>query len=748
MGFSLVIVIKMDELSKSKIPKGDISLLVEGHFDHFGSSISTSHIMYFFRQQFGEIEKNPIYKSLLETLKEEVLQNSDPISQKQLREMIVDDLEKRFSSPIKYPKIQITGQELKKGSRVKIRRDSQYYDQNEGIGTMRGDFDNGRYANVDFDDGYTNCYMPQDLEPVLLPRQLEEITKQISQESFDQFKEDMQKQVQEKIESSSISISEDCKDFKVGDKVRFSKQAIKDFPHIKEYSSEGTIKECEETSVDVSFTKLTRENIGQVPEVFHVSYGYLEKLVSIEEIARMTQKIGGDKNLAQDLVQKSIDKILNILASQSAKETLSKEFITGLQEQDIISKECDEDGGYEVNREKVSKLIKRKEKQDQKGCIEFVKSSGANPDVLRRKTYVYTPDLSKPVKGKKLDPYSIGEQFLDDLLVVAQTYASNQRQQDLLMLSKQIIKEKNLPSKDDFIRILSKPNKQFFSDLQTVLERLKIEQNDNKKCRQFNFLDDEEIKGNLALVDSPEKWSNFGVHGLYLSYRDIAVSELLSIMETAGKDNQQVYTDFSTVWNRFKPQIYDLSTTEFRNEFRHVFNNGGLKSQYRFSVTRDPDLLFRAVKNSGACLNEKGVKTFVGDKGTVNLCAYHGNNLIGYIRFFLMKANDNKLALALDTLEVGGKEFDNNIDTVRAMGLASIQFGLDANVKYILGGEGRVSCGLRQAFGNRYMKTNLKKLGLTNFGRHSRNGPYSYRFDSSTGEYKSKTSLLMLNWRI
>ena len=70
--------------------------------------------------------------------------------------------------------------EMKSGTRVRIRKDSKFYGQNDGIGVMNGDFGSrgtdreGAWTEVIFEDGYEDGYTKKDLEPV---NPLELITK-------------------------------------------------------------------------------------------------------------------------------------------------------------------------------------------------------------------------------------------------------------------------------------------------------------------------------------------------------------------------------------------------------------------------------------------------------------------------------------------------------------------------------------------------------------------------------------------
>lgn len=81
-------------------------------------------------------------------------------------------------------------------------------------------------------------------------------------------------------------------------------------------------------------------------------------------------------------------------------------------------------------------------------------------------------------------------------------------------------------------------------------------------------------------------------------------------------------------------------------------------------------------------------------------------------------------------------------DAIRAMGLAVVQLGLDAHVKYVLGEDARVKFGPRQAFGNKSMKIKLQKQGLKSDYK------YTLKYDATTGLYEGEPFVLMQNWQV
>jgi len=310
-------------------------------------------------------------------------------------------------------------------------------------------------------------------------------------------------------------------------------------------------------------------------------------------------------------------------------------------------------------------------------------------------------------------------------------------------MAKQIIKNKKLPNKKDFRGTLSKPDKIFFDTLCSILERNGAEGFKKKDLAQFNTLDTKKVReyvkeyGNL-----PENVSWMLVNrGVYLIYRDIAVSELIKTLEAAGKEHAKKFNDFKTVWERYNPREYDLSLRE--NEKKQF--------SYRFSITKNPDEWNKAASKASSCLwGDKLLRTFyvANDLGTINLLAYKENEIQGYLRMFLMnRTKEDETVLALDSLEVPHKEFSRHKDLVRAMGLAAVQLGLDANFKYVFGADSRVRYGPRQAFGNKYAEIRLKKLGLI-INKDEQHYRHCFHFDSVKGECKRKAAVLMHNWRV
>jgi hypothetical protein len=233
--------------------------------------------------------------------------------------------------------------------------------------------------------------------------------------------------------------------------------------------------------------------------------------------------------------------------------------------------------------------------------------------------------------------------------------------------------------------------------------------------------------------------------------KEIAQSELeiflLGDQKRAKKTNSH-----RNVLKRFKPEIYAFDFEAFRD----IINNKSdltswqryiarknflIPHTYKLSLTRDKDKLMRAVENSRSCLTRRMVREHCDDAGTLNFILKVDGRVIGYERLFTCVTDKNEPVLALDNLECHNKKFINYTDHVIAMGLAAINLMFDANFKYLIGDEARVSFGLRQAFSNLRRNFDLKKIGDHNIE------VYSFYPLSNIEFLRKDAYVLMENWR-
>ncbi len=372
---------------------------------------------------------------------------------------------------------------------------------------------------------------------------------------------------------------------------------------------------------------------------------------------------------------------------------------------------------YYPRLKRLKELKQTKYKKEEEKLNTALNILGINIKSLNNAVYVYVPHPKKIGGGIRLDPYLIGEQFFCDLLETAPVYAQNSRQKDVVAIALEIIVNKSLPSENEFMQALCRDNKIFFSDR---LAEIKKRGGGSLPSRDFNVYDSGRIIDFLN-----------GESDAYLLYRDTVVNELIRILESAGKGHERVYHNFRIVWKRFNPREFDLPVH---------FSKKDLHSSYRFSLTSDAKKLGRAIELSGSCLSEREAKTIVDEVGTLNLIISYGSKSAGYARLFMAETDKNESALLIDTIEVNHKDFDRAIDTIKATCLAVIQLGLDMNVKYVLGDEGRVKY-IKQGFGNKQVKTKLIKLGS--------NPSAGCGFHVSANSFdRAECYVLMRNWRV
>jgi hypothetical protein len=183
---------------------------------------------------------------------------------------------------------------------------------------------------------------------------------------------------------------------------------------------------------------------------------------------------------------------------------------------------------------------------------------------------------------------------------------------------------------------------------------------------------------------------------------------------------------YTSILTRYNPSVYDPK-------------NFGITDlpEYEIAVCRRKTELSQAVKNSGACLNWNQVRASIDDEGTVSLVLRRDGETIGYARAFLMVSDKDEPVLAFDNFETGRKDFERHTDSIKAMGLAGIQLGLDSNMKYVVGEDSRVRYGPKQAYGNKEKKIQLKQINPEPISPH-------YRINA---EHKGTVQVLMENWK-
>jgi hypothetical protein len=395
-----------------------------------------------------------------------------------------------------------------------------------------------------------------------------------------------------------------------------------------------------------------------------------------------------------------------------------------------------------VNSAKVKELKNQRLRSFQSDVKAFTERNGLDIGAVKQKKYVLIPDPTGQFKEGNLDPYKIGEEFLEDLLKTAKRKVSTNRGKGIIAIAEELIKKKNAVNQGDFKKVLNKPNKIWYNDSQGILGEDSLGKESSRRFRQFIpgassiFVKDRnDIQGHRMLEQS----------GLYLLQRDLIVEEMIaSISKGTKKGNGGIGDDFRIFWERYRPEQFDL---DFMKSYLQPHKE--LPSHYSFKVAGRIGAFKNAVGAAGSCLRDASSRAFQNDSGTINLIGYDSEDMAkGYARFYLTEDDRREPSLAMDTIEFGRKDFEGHWDWMRAIGLATMQFGLDMGVKNIFGSDSRVKYGPRQAFGDVYKnETRLTKIGETDFPAWNGMRPYSFKFDKESGKYVGKTSILLRNWR-
>lgn len=297
----------------------------------------------------------------------------------------------------------------------------------------------------------------------------------------------------------------------------------------------------------------------------------------------------------------------------------------------------------------------------------------------------------KNSKGKELDPYKIKNDFYNDFYAFFSTIDLNDRQKKKIELFKKVVIDKSEINLETEINCLTKANKDKIMNL--------------KEKKELNQESLEKVLGD----------------------------ELLKVLESKGNEKHDDYTKYRKMFTRYRPSVYDKKTFKLEEI-----------PEYKLYYTRDIKKLQKAAEAAESCLTEEDIKSHVQDPGIIYLVLEKDGKVSGYERFMLTFTHKLEPVLAIDTMEIGNKDWENNKDALKVMGLVAAQFCLDLNAKYaIINDDGRVKYGPKQAFGNQEMKVKLKKFG--------KNYEYCYGFYNLSNEEFQEYSgvyVLMQNWKI
>ena len=140
-----------------------------------------------------------------------------------------------------------------------------------------------------------------------------------------------------------------------------------------------------------------------------------------------------------------------------------------------------------------------------------------------------------------------------------------------------------------------------------------------------------------------------------------------------------------------------------------------MDNQHSYAVEHltEVDEMLEAGEASGSCIggSEHCFQQYADDEYSMISEIRKDGESLGYLRNFLMEDEDGNEFLAMDTVELDHKNFDQNRDAVKAAGMASIQMMYDLDADYLVGSDARVKYGVRQAYGNTEKSVRGQKLG-------------------------------------
>lgn len=182
-----------------------------------------------------------------------------------------------------------------------------------------------------------------------------------------------------------------------------------------------------------------------------------------------------------------------------------------------------------------------------------------------------------------------------------------------------------------------------------------------------------------------------------------AVEDLItSAMGLAmNKDDayKETLDEFKHFFHRYDPSVY-----------AEVFDTG---NTYTIDLLDDVPEAKTMLKASGSCIRERDTyaEEYMEDDYTLFFGLRKNRKPLGYMRAFVMEDGDDDSFLAVDTMEIDHKHFEENSDVVKACGLAAIQTGIELGHAYVAGTDARIRFGPRQAYSSTERSIDYHKYG-------------------------------------
>jgi hypothetical protein len=283
--------------------------------------------------------------------KELILSSEDRLEQQRLRESIVDSIEGRLGVSIGYPRlIKSESGELTIGAKVRIKEHSRFSDQNTGIGKiLRKDTGDNGWVSVEFEDGYSNIYAPEDLKLESDDETYSKVNQRILNEMpirLEDFREYLMRTIPPLLNKASKTNSHRTSGkFEPGDLIVMSKGANKRY-YITKEGSEGKVIRGNGSRYTVLFTKLTDDYESDTQE-YDV---YAKDMVLRENLKDAIKKAGGKRRYIQKLIDDAVNEEIISRVKEKFKDKRIEILVDNLIEQGVIFRD---NGELYVNQKRA-----------------------------------------------------------------------------------------------------------------------------------------------------------------------------------------------------------------------------------------------------------------------------------------------------------------------------------------------------------------------------------------------------------
>lgn len=190
------------------------------------------------------------------------------------------------------------------------------------------------------------------------------------------------------------------------------------------------------------------------------------------------------------------------------------------------------------------------------------------------------------------------------------------------------------------------------------------------------------------------------------SLKDLTL-DLYNKAQNRDEGFKEKVKNYESFLMNFKPGVYD-----------EVIYNG---NDYKIKLSYDPEEMDHFAEEAETCIygNMRYFEKYSEDPYTLFFTTERNGDEVGYARSFIMRDSRDEYFLADDNFEVPNKEFEDNLDILKAQSLATMQACQDLNLNFVAGSdEGRVGRGPRQGYSNTKKRVTYEKMGenVRNYG--------------------------------